>query len=150
MSTDNQTEAGAQGGSMPDETARRTWFAAFGYTGDPDEQVTLHNAAGKSLGTASAADVWAVRRGLLALERGYNGQFHRVGNWAEAARRPMDVTNRLAESQYGPLTSLLTSDWLPGRREIVCCLLERRADDDILFQFREHPLVNKEEVPKAA
>lgn|GEM_PF-5701480 len=138
MSITNETPVDHTVPANDDE--RRAWFAPFGYTGDPDEIVVLQGADGKPLKTAPVADVWAVLVGLRRLETDYTGQFHRTGNWAEFGRRPIDPADRLTEAMYGPLTHRQTGDWLPGRREIVCALLERRTDDDTYFRFRDQPL----------
>lgn len=135
--------------TTPADAERRAWFAQYGYTGDPNEVVTLHKADGLPL-RATAADVWAVLVGLRALLADYRNQFHRVGGWAEAERRPLDVANRLCEPAYGPLTDMQAGEWLPGRCLLVNYLLERVPDDDVLFRFREQPLAQREEVARAA
>jgi len=132
----------------PDDAERRGWFAQFGYTGNPNEGVTLIGPDGEPISTVTVTSMWAVRRGLLALKTDYSGQFHRVGNWTEAKRRPMDPANRLCDRAYGPLTSLQTGEWLPGRREIICSLLKRDPDDEVTFSFREQPLVQRKEAPQ--
>lgn len=133
-----------------DDDERRAWLKAFGYTGDLHERLTLLDREGKPGETAMAADVWCVRRGLLALFDDYAKSFHRVGNWAEGGRRPIDPAGRLGEERYGPLIHPQSGEWLPGRRDIINALLERTPEDDTYFRFRDKPIANYEKVSRAA
>jgi hypothetical protein len=133
-----------------DDAARRTWAAQFGYAGDLHEVVTLLNGEGQPCGSAAIADVWSVRRGLIALFKEYSNSFHRVGNWSESQRQPVDPAGRLSELAFGPLTHPQSGEWLPGRTDIINALLRRVPEDDVLFEFRDAPIAKKDEVSQAA
>jgi len=134
-----------------DDGARRKWFAAFGYSGELAERVTLLNHAGEACGTAPTADVWCVRRGLTTLRTHHPNLFHRLGNWARVQRSPLDAESILSRDAFGPLTHPVSGDWLPGRRVLVEVLLEPNPEDDVFFRFRQQPLAhNPQEVSQAA
>lgn len=146
------TQDATSGTTVPfDDADRRAWFAKAGHSGNLHEQAALCGRNGEPCGTVAVADVWCVRRGLIALQKDHPKLFHRIGNWADMNRRPADTDNLLSGVQYGPLTHPQTGEWLPGRRELVVILLEPEPEDDVFYRLREQPLiVENKEIAEAA
>jgi hypothetical protein len=113
------------------------WLGTFGYK--PGDTVTLRN----QLGTASAADVWRVRCGLLAIEAKLTlAAFRRVCDAAASDYEPYDPNDEFSQTEFGALTDSTTGGFHPGIAPIIAALVD--VDDTtgaVVVTFADAPLV---------